>query len=436
MSYTSLPLPYQANSSHYFSLIADQPGAVLLDSGFPECQLGRYDICSALPEASLQLQPQQKLNELLQQARQLLPRAANQSQLPFNSGLIGYIGYSAAVPNSRHQPQLPGAQIGLYLWALVTDHQQCSSQLVFHPELPAAKRQQLIELFTTNQTAPEQQFKLNAGFSADISREQYLVAFEQIQQHIQRDDCQQINFAQKFSTSYQGSSWAAYQSLRRACPTPYASYFNLGAGSALLSASPEQFLAVQQANVETWPIKGTRPRSQDRLEDQRLANELSNSAKDRNENLMIVQLMREEFAACCAADSIHTPALCQLTSFANVHHLLSCIRGKLQPQQDALDALNACFPPGSISGTPKAAAINIIDQLENSSRELYCGSVFYLDAGGNLDSSVCIRSLTAHQGQLSCWGGGGITSASCAQAEYQESIDKVKVLLQALEQQL
>ena len=431
-----LPLPYQPDSSKYFDLLACQPGAVYLDSGFPGCQLGRYDICSAWPEASISLQPGQSLHEFLHTARQLLPAAAD-SQLPFAGGLIGYLGYSAAVPHSRHQSLVAPASIGLYLWALVTDHQQQSCTLVFHPQLPELQRTKIAALLQSV-TAPSQadDFSLLQPFVADSSKNDYLASIEQIRQHIKQQDCQQINFTQRFCASFQGNSWSAYKILRRACPTPYASYLNLAGGSALLSCSPEQFLSLEQGTLETWPIKGTRARSQDPQLDRQLALELQHSTKDRNENLMIVELMRQEFAQCCQPDSITTPALCQLTSFANVHHLLSCIRGRLASDQDGLDALAACFPPGSISGTPKDKAIGLIDQLESSSREIYCGSVFYLDSSGNLDSSVCIRSMLAHQGQLSCWGGGGITSASDPQAEYQESIDKIKVLMQALEQAL
>ncbi len=426
-------LPYQADSSIYFSRIAHQPGAVFLDSGRPQCQLGRYDICTAWPQQSLQLQPGENLEHFLDAARQLLP-AKTTTQFPFAGGLIGYLGYSAAIPFSRHRVRLPAARIGVYLWALITDHQQHNCTLVFHPQMNPQQRRQIIRLFEQQVAGRSEEFSLAGNFRASISKQQYLEDFAQIQQHIRQQDCQQVNYAQKFYARYHGSHWQAYRILRRACPVPYASYLRLGDDSALLSASPEQFLQVQQQQLQTWPIKGTRPRGSNAQQDQQLALELSNSSKDRNENLMIVELMRREFASCCIEPSIHTPVLCQLTSFANVHHLLSCVRGRLKPGFDGLHALHSCFVPGSISGTPKPAALQIIDELESSSRELYCGSVFYLDSSGAMDSSVCIRSLVANQGTLSCWGGGGITGASDAQAEYQESLDKVQVLLQALEQ--
>lgn len=438
MSSQYYPLPYVADTSGYFACIHAAPGAVWLDSGRPRSTAGRYDICSAWPTHQLQMQQGESIHELLIRARDLLhtlpAEACPVADLPFTGGLLGYLGYSVGVPKSQHASQLAPASIGLYPWALISDHQLKRTGLLCHSSVPAARQQQLVALFSQNTTETTETFKLTDRFRAQINQDDYQAAIARIQDLIEQGECEQVNYAQSFSSHYQGDPWAAYLSLRAACPTPYASFIRLAAQDAILSASPECFLQAQQQQVRTYPIKGTRPRGATAATDAQLAEELRNSDKDRRENLMIVELMLQELAQCCQRDSLQTPQLCQLETFANVHHLVSCITGQLNQHQDALDLLQHCFPAGSISGTPKNKVIEIIDALEAGSREVYCGSVFYLSNQGQLDSSVTIRTLLAQQGLIRCWGGGGITQRSDWQAEYQESIDKVSVLMHCLEE--
>lgn len=433
------PLPYREDTCHYFSHIQHAPGAVWLDSGRPDCTSGRYDICSAWPLESINIQPDKPLQAILDEARLLLGRLPAESlpvaELPFAGGLIGYLAYSAALPDSRHSSSLPSAQIGLYSWALINDHHSRCCGLVCHSSMDTAQQQQLLSLFSQPETPPARSFHLHSTFCPEITPQQYQSAIASIHELIRTGHCRQINYTQSFSTRYDGDPWLAYQSLRHACPTPYAAFIRLAADDAILSASPECFLQVEQQEIKTWPIKGTRPRGKSADEDMRLAQELLHSDKDRGENLMILELMLQELDAVCEPGSLHSPQRCQLYSFANVHHLISCIRGRLLPQHDALHALLHCFPAGSISGTPRQAALQHIDQLEACSREVYCGTIFYLSCHHRFDSSVTIRTLQAHQGVLRCWGGGGITLASDWQSEYQESMDKISVLLHCLEQQ-
>lgn len=438
MSSQYYPLPYVADTSGYFACIHAAPGAIWLDSGRPRSTAGRYDICSAWPSHQLQMQQGESIHELLIRARDLLhtlpAEACPVADLPFTGGLLGYLGYSAGVPKSRHASQSVPASIGLYPWALISDHQLQRTGLICHSSVPTVKQQQLVTLFSQSATKTTETFALAQPFQAQIQPDEYQAAIARIQSLIEQGECEQVNFAQSFSSHYQGDPWQAYLSLRAACPTPYASFIRLGAQDAVLSASPECFLQAQQQQVRTYPIKGTRPRGATAAADAQLAEELRNSNKDRRENLMIVELMLQELAQCCYPDSLHTPQLCQLETFANVHHLVSCITGQLSQDKDALDLLQHCFPAGSISGTPKNNVIEIIDALEAGSREVYCGSVFYLSNHGQFDSSVTIRTLLAQHGLLRCWGGGGITQGSDWQAEYQESIDKVSVLMRCLEE--
>lgn len=437
-------LPYSADPAVYFSAISRAPGAVLLDAGRPAAERGRYDLISAWPLAELAPAPDESANDFLQRLRESLAQlgaaeAPVDCPLPFVGGLIGYLGYDFGrrlekLPElARDDLGLSDARFGLYGWALISDHQRKSSQLVFHPSLAAAERERLLSLFDAAPECAEEPFELLGAFQSDINEATYRQAIERIQLYIQAGDCYQVNFAQRFRTRYQGAPWTAYQALRAACPTPFSGYLALADGGAIISLSPERFLRVSQGRVETRPIKGTRPRGSTPEDDSAQAEALLSSAKDRAENLMIVDLLRNDLGRSCRVGSVRVPELFALESYPNVHHLVSAVTGELASGKDALDLIAGSFPGGSITGAPKIRAMQIIDELEPTRRALYCGSLLYLDVRGELDSSIAIRSLLAQDGQISCWGGGGIVADSDWQAEYQESITKVKVLLETLE---
>ncbi|MGA8136941.1 MULTISPECIES: aminodeoxychorismate synthase component I [unclassified Pseudomonas] len=438
------PLPYHANPAHYFAAIRHAPGAVLLDSGRPEAERGRYDLLSAWPLEQLAVLPDERGAAFLQRLRDNLARLGEAQlpaacELPFAGGLIGYLSYDFGrhlehLPNqARDDLQLPDARFGLYAWALISDHQQGSSQLVFHPSVEVAERERLIQLFGQPAARDSNEFQLKGPMTADLTADAYRQAFERIQHYIQAGDCYQVNFAQRFRADCQGDPWVAYCALRAACPTPFSGFQSLPDHGAVLSLSPERFVKVSQGQVETRPIKGTRPRGRDAAEDAANAAELLASSKDRAENLMIVDLLRNDLGRTCRIGSVRVPELFSLESYPNVHHLVSSVTGTLADDRDALDLIAGSFPGGSITGAPKIRAMQIIDELEPTRRALYCGSLLYLDVRGEMDSSIAIRSLLVKDGQVSCWGGGGIVADSDWQAEYQESITKVKVLLDTLQ---
>ena len=440
------PLPYQADPAVYFQPVRQAPGAVLLDAGRPAAARGRYDLLSAWPVA--QLAPGQgesgaaffeRLREQLEiLGPAQLPAGAD---LPFAGGLLGYLAYDFGRRIERLPEQarddlgLGDAVFGLYAWALISDHQARTSQLVFHPTLPAAEQARLLALFEEPAGEAEAQvsFALLAPFQADIEQARYAEAIARIQAYIASGDCYQVNYSQRFQARYQGEPWQAYGALRAACPTPFSGYLTLPGGGALLSLSPERFIQVSQGRVETRPIKGTQPRGHDEQEDAHNAQLLLASTKDRAENLMIVDLLRNDLGRSCRIGSVRVPELFALESYPNVHHLVSAVTGELAEDRDALDLLLGAFPGGSITGAPKIRAMQIIDELEPTRRGPYCGSLLYLDVRGEMDSSIAIRSLLAKDGVISCWGGGGIVADSAWQAEYQESITKVQVLLSTLE---
>ena len=438
------PLPYLANPADYFAAIRHAPGAVLLDSGRPTADRGRYDLLSAWPEAELTLQPDESGRDFLQRLRNRLQQLGNAAlpdayELPFAGGLIGYLSYDFGrqleqLPaHALDDLHLPDARLGLYAWALITDHQAATSQLVFHPSLEPAQRDRLIQLFS--QPAPQLNgpFSLKQPMQPDISASQYQQALSKIHDYIQAGDCYQVNYTQRFSAQCEGDAWTAYCALRQACPTPFSGFMSLADDSAILSLSPERFVRVSHHQVETRPIKGTRPRGKNSAEDAANAAELLASAKDRAENLMIVDLLRNDLGRTCRTGSVRVPQLFTLESYPNVHHLVSSVVGELADGKDALDLIGDSFPGGSITGAPKIRAMQIIDELEPTRRSLYCGSLLYLDVRGEMDSSIAIRSLLVKDGRVSCWGGGGIVADSDWQDEYQESITKVKVLLDTLQ---
>ena len=438
------PLPYQADPAHYFARLRSEPGAILLDSARPGAERGRFDLLSAWPLQQLQAQTGEAGRDYLQRLRQALTALGEAQlpdaiELPFAGGLIGYLSYDFG----RRLEQLPAlatddlglpdAQLGLYAWALVSDHQLQTSQLVFHPALSEAERLRLITLFSAEHLPERTAFSVLAPMAGDLTAEQYRTAFDQVQHYIQAGDCYQINLTQRFRAPCQGDPWHAYQALRAACPTPFSGYQQLGDGAAILSFSPERFVRVSQGEVETRPIKGTRPRAQDPDEDARNAAQLLASPKDRSENLMIVDLLRNDIGRTCQIGSVKVPELFSLESYPNVHHLVSSITGRLAPGKDALTLIGDSFPGGSITGAPKIRAMQIIDELEPTRRALYCGSLLYVDVRGEMDSSIAIRSLLIKEGHVSCWGGGAVVADSSWQAEYEESIAKVRVLMETLQ---
>ncbi|AZL68074.1 MULTISPECIES: aminodeoxychorismate synthase component I [Pseudomonas] len=438
------PLPYQPDPAHYFARLRAAPGAILLDSARPNAERGRFDLLSAWPVQQLQAQTAESGQAYLQRLRSALAELGTAQlpdgvELPFAGGLIGYLSYDFGRRLEQLPTQaaddlgLPDAQLGLYAWALVSDHHARTSQVVFHPSLQTAERQRLIQLFEAPAQTGSGEFKLLAPMAGDLSPGQYRSAFDKVQQYIQAGDCYQINLTQRFRAPCQGDPWHAYQALRAACPTPFSGYQQLDAGTALLSFSPERFVRVSQGDVETRPIKGTRPRSADPEADTRNAAELLASPKDRSENLMIVDLLRNDIGRTCQIGSVKVPELFSLESYPNVHHLVSSVTGRLAPGNDALDLIGGSFPGGSITGAPKIRAMQIIDELEPARRALYCGSLLYIDVRGEMDSSIAIRSLLVKDGQVSCWGGGAVVADSDWQAEYEESIAKVRVLMETLQ---
>lgn len=441
------PLPYREDPLGYFIRLRGHPGAVLLDSGRPIAPGGRYDIMSCAPLATLEIDDRGSVSGVpalsclspFAAQRALLSRLEGDmpdSELPFLGGLIGYWSYDLGQqlePVGQHaQPvvTLPASRVGLYDWALIQDHERGESWLVASPE----RRRQVLEWLAAS-PVPALPFRLSASFSGELDRAAYLERFATVQHYIRSGDCYQINLAQRFSAPFEGNLWNAYLRLRQATPTPFAGFMAWPGSQgeqAILSVSPERFLECRDDQVETRPIKGTRPRGDTPEADRALAAELEASLKDRAENVMIVDLLRNDLGRVCRPGSVRVPRLCGLESYANVHHLVSIVTGELAPGRHPLDLLAAAFPGGSITGAPKVRAMQIIDELEPSRRSVYCGSLGYVDLRGRMDTSIAIRTAVADGGRLHLWGGGGLVADSVGNEEYQETLDKIRHLMAAL----
>ena len=444
-------LPYFADSSALFSLIAGQPWSVFLDSGYPYSNQGRYDIIAADPVCTLVTQgdiTEITRNNLTIKSsedpfdlvkQQLISDFMSDDDLPFNGGAIGYFSYDLArrletlpiiAEDAEHIAEMA---VGIYNWAVIVDHQLQKSYLVGH-ECDEQKWHALIAQFSQ---LPEQQehdaFKVISSVNSNMDKAFYTRAFNRIKQYLKEGDCYQVNLAQRFVARCEGDPWSAYQLLRELNAAPFSCYLNLP-DVQILSSSPERFLKLTKGVVETKPIKGTRPRKQDNAEDQQQIKSLESSDKDRAENLMIVDLLRNDISKTCLKGSVKVPVIFDVESYATVHHLVSTITGILADDQHALDLLKSCFPGGSITGAPKIRAMEIIEELEPNRRGVYCGAIGYIGFDGNMDSNIAIRTLVHSKKTIRFWAGGGIVNDSVVEEEYQESFDKAAAMLDLLQQ--
>ena len=430
MSFHCVYLPYHTDAACYYAALADLPWAVWLDS----CGMSRFDILSASPQHTFRGDSPDPL-VLLRKA--LGDPVAPVADIPFAGGALGYWGYDLAcrmmgLPESG-QSGLHDIAVGIYDWALILDHELQVARLVSHCRYAETKvlLPQILSRLQNLQSLPADNFQVHGQISSNFTPASYAQAFAAVQSYLQAGDCYQINLAQRFSAKAQGCAFNAYLTLRSLSPAPYSAYMNLP-DSQILCASPERFLSVQNGKVNTRPIKGTRPRGANQYQDQLLAEELRHHPKDRAENLMIVDLLRNDLGKSCIPGSVRVPELFKVESYARVHHLVSTIEGRLAPGCDALALLCGCFPGGSVTGAPKRRAMEIIAQLEPENRGIYCGTIGYAGFDGNMDSNIVIRTLIYSQGEISCWAGGGIVADSELQAEYQESLHKAAAMLELL----
>ncbi len=432
------------------SRFLDLPDPVLLESAADAHSLSRYSFLAADPVDTINATASEWPSVCVRVRATLLAPPVNDARLPpFRGGWLGWFGYelgSAFDHVARHPNQpLPVADIalGLYDWVIAWDHALGQAWListgidaagVADPRRARLRADAVLERWTADQPTERH----GAGVTitpprSDFAAEQYQAAVHQVIGYVLAGDIFQANLAQRFTTTFDRNPIMLYANLRRGTPAPMAAFLRRG-DISVVSASPERFirLAMPLRQIETRPIKGTRPRHADPEADRQLADELQQSEKDRAENVMIVDLMRNDLSRVCVPGSVKTPELCALESHPTVHHLVSTVTGELQPGRDALDVIAATFPGGSITGAPKLRAMEIIRELEPIARGVYAGSIGWIGLDGAMDSSIAIRTVTVSQGIATFHAGGGITASSIAADEYQESLDKARALIAAI----
>lgn len=452
-SFKELSLSDAAAGRELFAPLAHRPWALLLESASSRHPDSRYHILSAEPLATLQTRGAETridhhqltsvslddpLTLLAQWQSRLLGDVTTYSgELPFIGGALGLWGYDLGrrferLPSQcQADIQLADMAIGIYDWAWVLDkQQQIASLVVLGDELAWQRR---YDWFMQQQAQSQSitPLSLTAPWLSNMDEAGYRQRFEQVQAYLTAGDCYQINLTQRFSAPYQGDEWSAYCQLSEHNQAPFSAFIRLPE-ACVLSLSPERFLALAGRAVSTKPIKGTRPRSHDAGVDAAAAHELLLAPKDRAENLMIVDLLRNDIGRVCQPGSVRVPSLFAIESFPAVHHLVSTIEGELLPGLNATDLLRACFPGGSITGAPKIRAMAIIEELEPHRRNAYCGSIGYISQHGHMDTSITIRTLIAEGGQLYVWAGGGLVADSNVIDEYAETFHKLAKILTIL----
>lgn len=428
-----------------FHAFADEPFALFLDSATAQATHdaslhGRWSFIAVDPFETMVWRkgdegiPFSRLKERMAE----LAAPAHSGLPPFAGGAAGYFGYDLgrtlerqrAKPRAVDDQGLPDMALGFYDAVVAFDHIERRASIVAPSEERANALRPRIENATSRATTVAAKA---LAFRSNFTRDGYERAVAKVVDYIHAGDIFQANLSQRFEARLAAGDtpYQLYLRLREESPAPFASFFNFGDG-VLVSSSPERFLLVHDREVETKPIKGTRPRGRTLEEDAEHAADLLSSEKDRAENVMIVDLLRNDISRACEDGSVIVEKLCALERFAQVHHLVSTVRGKLRGDQSHVDLLAACFPGGSITGAPKLRAMEIIDELEPTTRGPYCGAIGYLGFDGAMDTSIAIRTMVVKGDRVTFQAGGGITADSDPTTEYEETLTKARGMARAL----
>jgi para-aminobenzoate synthetase component 1 len=450
-----------------FARLARRPHCLFLDSAMPDAALGRFSFLAADPFDWLEL-PADAGDCLGELARRMagFTSQALPGLPPFQGGAAGLLGYELGhqletLPAAAvDEFQCPALAIGLYDVLVAWDHVESRSWIVSQgfPEVePEARRRRAarrlaevrdwlreppgrgptpaaagrLPAVTRDELAPQHAIAGRPGLTSDFSADQYLAAVGRVIDYISAGDAFQVNLSQRLVSPAGDDPVSLYLRLRRCNPAPFAGYFDLGEFQ-IVSASPERFLKVADRRVETRPIKGTRPRSERPEDDAAAERELLASEKDRAENVMIVDLLRNDLSRVCEPESVKVTQLCRVETYQYVKHLVSAVEGKLRDGSSPIDLVRASFPGGSVTGAPKVRAMEIIAELEPTARGPYCGSLGYLGFDGSMDLSILIRTITAGRGWWQLPAGGGIVAQSDPRREYEETWHKAEGMIQAL----
>ncbi|MEM6779453.1 MAG: anthranilate synthase component I family protein [Planctomycetota bacterium] len=455
----------QVDLPEVFRLLGPLPHRLWLDSAADrDCDRGRYSFLTADPVAWMRINVDQPDPwPMLRSACQSMAASAREhwnprdEVPPFVGGLAGLIAYEAAwwIEPTLRQPSSDavGIAFGLYDWTIALDHQRAQAWLIstgldsqFHMDAGRARRRltqvkKLLDkapLSSERSRAPLQPNRMLAADDAstkpdsNFSEAAFQNAVQSVVDSIHAGQCFQVNLAQTLTTTTERTPDELYHALRQANPAPAAGFFDLG-DRQVLSSSPEGFIRVRDRNVWTSPVKGTVARTGNDEIDQSLATQLLTSEKDRAENIMIVDLMRNDLSRVCDDETIDVPRICQIERYQSVQHLVSTVQGRLRVDMTIADLLAASFPGGSITGAPKVEAMRMIRQLEECDRGAYCGSLGYISLSGDADFNILIRTMTLQSNRLTLPVGGGITARSVPEHELAETWTKARSMLDAID---
>ncbi|MEG9861547.1 MAG: aminodeoxychorismate synthase component I [Parvularculales bacterium] len=453
-------LPF-ADPLTLFAPFADQPFALLLESARAhDPQGGRWSFILTAPRSRIivpageshsrrpfdslraMCAPDPHMIEFAAAITQTFKERLNTPPPPFVGGVAGLFGYELGhalerLPIVEGGVSTPDMAVGFYTRVIAFDHKTYRAFLLSadgnSDDADFLQAQPEASPTINPQVHNADVFAVPDCMNSNFTRTDYENAIARIIEHIRAGDIFQANLSQRFETPLMpdDTPLAVYARLRRISPAPFAGFFNLGEVS-ILSSSPERFVSCRDGVVETRPIKGTRPRGKTPAQDKALAEELKTNSKDRAENIMIVDLLRNDLSKVCTNYSVKTEKLCAHEAYPSVHHLVSTISGRLRSGLGPVDLLTACFPGGSITGAPKIRAMEIITSSENSRRGAYCGALGYIGVDGTMDTNIAIRTITIEGQRAFFQAGGGITAASDPTAEYEETLVKAAPMAQAL----
>lgn len=450
--------PIDLQLSPYDALCALEglPYPVLLESAAEAGGLGVYSIVAAAPRLRFECgngdavlfageEPRVLTGDPLDRLQALLleHHVAYRGPLPFYGGAIGTFSYDLKnrlekLPTeAKRDIPYPEIWLGFYDWALIFDHPAQALWLVVSPweENPAACLSRVVQLLEAYSAEPVRRSlpprETPPVIRAEMEREAYLDAIRRVKDYIRSGDIYQVNYTQRFHSTLEGDALTLYGKMRQVNPAPFAAYVDTGAFQ-VVSASPERFIRIQERTVETRPIKGTRPRGATPEEDAANRQELLDSEKDRAELLMIVDLERNDLGRMAETGTVEVTELFKLETYATVFHLVATVKAKLRSEVGLAEVLRASFPGGSITGAPKIRAMEIIDELEPTARNLYTGSIGYIGYNGDADLNIVIRTILCQGNQAWFQVGGGIVWDSDPELEYAECHHKARGQIAAL----
>ncbi len=444
------PLDTTLNAFEIMKVFCEEEEVIFLDSSRQHELWGQYSFIAFAPFMTLRYKngvchiddqiyevcPFNSLKKIMSQYK-----IENTSPFPFVGGGIGYFAYDL-VRDMEKLPEfaeeivdIPTCYFNFYHQAIIYDHFNEKAYISLIDLFGDLEKRYdcILDKLKDTKLIQQKQYSEKIDFHSPFSKDSYKFTVERMRQYIKDGDIYIANLTHTFTAKTAKKPIDIYGYLRTINPAPFSAYMQLE-GFHILSSSPERFLKIRKGHVETRPIKGTRPRGKSTEEDERNRLELLNSEKDKAELLMIVDLMRNDLSKVCKPFSVKVDGLYDLEAYATVYHLVSTVRGELKENQTAIDCIRACFPGGSVTGTPKVRAMEIIEELEPTRRNLYTGCIGYIGFDGNADMNIVIRTIVQKEEQLYIGVGGGITWESVSEAEYQETLDKAIALFESVTQ--